>query len=70
MPFAHLRLDDAGGLGRELLNGFRIDIEFENIALGVASDAFLKRLFPLRAKPQYFKNAIFEKIAAYLLGQA
>ena len=59
-----------GGLGAELLDQPRIDVEFDHIALGVALERLMERQVPAIAQPQHLQHAVIGQIAANLLRHA
>ena len=61
---------DFGRLGAELLDQARIDVEFDDLALGVALEALVEGEVPAVAEAQHLERAAFGEVAADLLGDA
>ena len=62
--------DDLGGLGGELLDQARVDVELDDLALGVALQALVEGEVPAVAETQHVERAAVGEVAADLLGDA
>ena len=70
VALVHMAAHGGRGLGAELLDQARIDVEFDHIALIVALQRLMERQVPAIAQPQHFQHAIIGEIAANLLRHA
>ena len=61
---------DLGGLRAELLDQARIDVELDDLALGVALEALVEGEVPAVAEAQHLEHAAVGEVAADLLRHA
>ncbi len=63
----HPRADRLRGLGAELLDEARVDVELHHLALGVALQALVERQVPAGPQAQHVEHAVLGEVAADLL---
>src|SRR5947208_2752013 len=67
MTLIHPLTNRYGGLLAKTLNQSRVKVELDDLSLGVALQALMKRQVPAISKAEYFEYASFCEITADLL---
>src|SRR5262249_22755125 len=70
LPLIHKAANDGGGVGAELLDQLRIDVELDDLALGVALERLVEGELPAIAQAQYLEDAAVGHLATNLLSHA